>query len=121
MRATSKPCSGPWRPADVVSPNWPPVRASRSFWRLRATCSIGPRPSPGRRCAAWGDGSARAVDYLDSDALSNVPVRISISVTLADGLLTVDFDGTDPQVQAALNIASFGTTHAWLTTRILGW
>ncbi|WP_051215395.1 hydantoinase B/oxoprolinase family protein [Granulicoccus phenolivorans] len=67
-----------------------------------------------------GDGSARAVDYLDSDALSNVPVRISISVTLADGLLTVDFDGTDPQVQAALNIASFGTTHAWLTTRILG-
>ena len=67
-----------------------------------------------------GDGSYRAVDYLDSDAFSRAPVRISITVTLADGHLTVDFDGTDPQVEAALNIASFGTTHAWLTTRILG-
>lgn len=67
-----------------------------------------------------GDGSYRAVDYLDSDAFSASPVRISITVTLEDGLLTVDFDGTDPQVEAALNIASFGTTHAWLTTRILG-
>lgn len=67
-----------------------------------------------------GDGSYRAIDYLDSDAFSHAPVRISITVTLDDGHLTVDFDGTDPQVEAALNIASFGTTHAWLTTRILG-
>lgn len=67
-----------------------------------------------------GNGSYRAVDYLDSDAFSRAPVRISITVTLDDGHLTVDFAGTDPQVEAALNIASFGTTHAWLTTRILG-
>ena len=67
-----------------------------------------------------GNGSYRAVDYLDSDAFSRAPVRISITVTLDDGHLIVDFDGTDPQVEAALNIASFGTTHAWLTTRILG-
>lgn len=66
-----------------------------------------------------GNGTYRAIDYLDSDALSNTPVRISITVTLNDGHLTVDFAGTDPQVEAALNIASFGTTHAWLTTRIL--
>lgn len=67
-----------------------------------------------------GNGSYRAIDYLDSDALSRVPVRISITVTLTDGRLVIDFEGTDPQVEAALNIASFGTTHAWLTTRILG-
>ncbi|MBO1031500.1 hydantoinase B/oxoprolinase family protein [Tessaracoccus sp. SD287] len=67
-----------------------------------------------------GNGSYRAVDYLDSDAFSRAPVRISITVTLDDGHLSVDFAGTDPQVEAALNIASFGTTHAWLTTRILG-
>ncbi|MGD8215604.1 hydantoinase B/oxoprolinase family protein [Aestuariimicrobium sp. Y1814] len=67
-----------------------------------------------------GNGSYRAIDYLDSDAFSRVPVRISITVTLTDGRLVVDFEGTDPQVEAALNIASFGTTHAWLTTRILG-
>lgn len=67
-----------------------------------------------------GNGAYRAIDYLDSDAFSKVPVRICITVTLDDGRLTIDFDGTDPQVEAALNIASFGTTHAWLTTRILG-
>lgn len=67
-----------------------------------------------------GNGSYRAIDFLDSDALSKAPVRICITVTLDEGRLTVDFDGTDPQVEAALNIASFGTTHAWLTTRILG-
>lgn len=66
-----------------------------------------------------GDGSYRAVDFLDSDGLSDTPVRISITVTLRDGTLTVDFAGTDPQVLAAFNVASFGTTHAWLTTRIL--
>lgn len=67
-----------------------------------------------------GDGTYQAIDYLDSDAFSEVPVRIRITITLADGRLLVDFEGTDPQVEAALNIASFGTTHAWLTTRILG-
>jgi len=66
-----------------------------------------------------GDGSYRAIDFLDSDGLSATPVRISITVTISDGHLTVDFAGTDPQVEAAFNVASFGTTHAWLTTRIL--
>jgi N-methylhydantoinase B len=66
-----------------------------------------------------GDGSFRAIDFLDSDGLSDAPVRISITVTLRDGELSVDFTGTDPQVAAAFNVASFGTTHAWLTTRIL--
>lgn len=66
-----------------------------------------------------GEGSFRAIDFLDSDGLSGAPVRISVTVTVRDGRLIVDFEGTDPQVEAAFNVASFGTTHAWLTTRIL--
>lgn len=66
-----------------------------------------------------GDGCYRAIDFLDTDGLTSAPVRIAITVTIKDGQLTVDFDGTDPQVEAAFNVASFGTTHAWLTTRIL--
>lgn len=66
-----------------------------------------------------GEGTYRAIDFLDSDGLSSAPVRICVRVTIEDGRLIVDFEGTDPQVEAAFNIASFGTTHAWLTTRIL--
>lgn len=66
-----------------------------------------------------GEGSYRAIDFLDSDGLSEAPVRICVRVTIEDSRLIIDFEGTDPQVEAAFNVASFGTVHAWLTTRIL--
>jgi len=66
-----------------------------------------------------GEGKARAVDYLDNDAISPVPVRVTVEATLHDGELKLDFTGSDPQVSTAFNIASFGTVHAWLTTRVL--
>ena len=69
--------------------------------------------------AQLADGTYRFVDYLDDDAVSNLPVRICVTATLHDGDLLLDFEGTDPQVAAAFNIASFGTPHAWLTTRVL--
>ena len=69
--------------------------------------------------ARLGDGTYRFVDYLDDDGVSKLPVRISVTATLREGTLLLDFEGTDPQVAAAFNIASFGKTHAWLTTRVL--
>ncbi|MEW1724194.1 hydantoinase B/oxoprolinase family protein [Streptomyces sp. NPDC093109] len=69
--------------------------------------------------AGLRDGTYRFTDYLDDDAVSPVPVRISVSVTLDRGALHLDFTGTDPQVDAAFNIASHGRAHAWITTRVL--
>lgn len=69
--------------------------------------------------ATLGDGSYRFVDYLDDDAVTDVPVRISITAHLDGGRLHLDFTGTDPQVAAAFNIASHGRAHAWITTRVL--
>ncbi|MFJ2214055.1 hydantoinase B/oxoprolinase family protein [Streptomyces sp. NPDC101062] len=69
--------------------------------------------------ATLRDGSYRFTDYLDDDAVSPVPVRISVTVTLDRGALHLDFTGTDPQVDAAFNIASHGRAHAWITTRVL--
>ena len=65
------------------------------------------------------DGTYRFTDYLDDDAVSPVPVRISVTATLDRGALHLDFTGTDPQVDAAFNIASHGRAHAWITTRVL--
>lgn len=69
--------------------------------------------------ASLGDGTHRFVDYLDDDAVSAVPVRLSVTATLSGGDLHLDFTGTDPQVAAAFNIATLGRTHAWITTRVL--
>ncbi|MDN3353606.1 hydantoinase B/oxoprolinase family protein [Actinomadura sp. DC4] len=69
--------------------------------------------------ARLDDGTYRFVDYLDDDAVSGIPVRLSITATLSRGDLHLDFTGTDPQVAAAFNIASLGRAHAWITTRVL--
>ncbi|MEV7423913.1 hydantoinase B/oxoprolinase family protein [Streptomyces sp. NPDC091212] len=69
--------------------------------------------------AGLRDGTYRFTDYLDDDAVSPVPVRISVAATLDRGALHLDFTGTDPQVAAAFNIASHGRAHAWITTRVL--
>ena len=65
------------------------------------------------------DGIFLFTDFLDDDAVSNLPVRLAVAVTFQDGTVCLDFTGTDPQVAAAMNIPSHGKPHAWLTLRVL--
>jgi N-methylhydantoinase B len=65
------------------------------------------------------DGTYRFTDFLDDDAITGLPVRLSLAVTFADGTVHLDFTGTDPQVAAAMNVPSHGKPHAWLTLRVL--
>lgn len=65
------------------------------------------------------DGTYRFSDYLDDDAATQLPVRIALAATFADGTVHLDFTGTDPQVATAMNIPSRGRPHAWLTLRVL--
>ncbi len=69
--------------------------------------------------AAIPEGTYSFSDYLDDDAVSPLPVRLALALTLRDGTAHLDFTGTDPQVAAAMNIPSRGRPHAWLTLRIL--
>ncbi|MBA3912512.1 MAG: hydantoinase B/oxoprolinase family protein [Acidobacteriales bacterium] len=58
-------------------------------------------------------GTYEAEDFLDNDGLSDSPVRIAVKITVrhapqgrskaAVSLVTVDFNGTSPQVQGSLN------------------
>jgi N-methylhydantoinase B len=53
-------------------------------------------------------GSYRAEDFLDNDGISLTPVKIVAAITFNGGkksapLVTVDFTGTDPQVQGSVN------------------
>jgi len=53
--------------------------------------------------AALPDGHYKAEDFLSGDEQGTM-ARIACSVTIADGTLTFDFEGTAPQLKTARNI-----------------
>jgi len=53
-------------------------------------------------------GEYRAEDFLDNDGISERPVRIAVSIKVHPAakkrrIVTVDFTGTDPQVEGSIN------------------
>lgn len=56
------------------------------------------------------DGRYQFVDYLEGDFLPDAqPIRIELALTVAGSDIELDFTGTDPQVQAALNLPTYST------------
>ena len=64
------------------------------------------------------DGVYDFWDYIDDDLVSDIPIRMRLRMTVADGTLHFDLTGTDPQVPAAYNVPTAGILHNWLTRRI---
>jgi N-methylhydantoinase B len=54
-------------------------------------------------------GRYEAEDYLDDTGQSDTPVRLKVTITLANDAINIDYTGTDAQVQAPVN-AVFGVT-----------
>ena len=48
-------------------------------------------------------GTYRAEDYLDNDGVTEHPVKITATVTIRDDRATIDFSGSDPQVEGSVN------------------
>ncbi|MBU2663798.1 hydantoinase B/oxoprolinase family protein [Actinoplanes bogorensis] len=61
--------------------------------------------------AALPQGSWTAEDYLDDDGISDEPVKMRVTVTIADGKFLVDFAGSSPAVRGPINMP-FGATEA---------
>ncbi|MBM2618636.1 hydantoinase B/oxoprolinase family protein [Actinoplanes sp. LDG1-06] len=61
--------------------------------------------------AALPQGSWSAEDYLDDDGISDEPVKMRVTVTIADGTFLVDFAGSSPAVRGPINMP-FGATEA---------
>lgn len=49
------------------------------------------------------DGEATATGYLDNDGLGGEPVKIEVKVTVEGDAVTVDFEGTSPQMAGGMN------------------
>ena len=51
----------------------------------------------------WPDGRYSAEDSMDNDGITDVPRTVRVTVEVHGDDLTVDFTGTDPQVEGPLN------------------
>jgi N-methylhydantoinase B len=59
--------------------------------------------------SALPDGNYESVDYFDDDGIHNDPLRIQVKITKRGDSLKLDFTGTSPQVQTAINVPMAGT------------
>ena len=57
-------------------------------------------------------GSYEFVEYLEDDHVSAVPVRAKLVLTAdGDGAVELDFSGSDPQLESAINLPAGGQKH----------
>lgn len=57
------------------------------------------------------NGTYHAVDFADTDGISDEPVRIEVALTVDDDRIIVDFEGTDPPVAGGIN-SPMANTHS---------
>ena len=68
--------------------------------------------------SAWPDGAYGFTDYIDGDGLDERRIPIVCRVIVAGDHLTVDFEGSSPQVKGAINSTlSFVKSATYLTIR----
>ena len=66
----------------------------------------------------WPKGAFTFTDHLDSDGFDDRPIPITVTITVHEDSLTVDYAGTSPQVKAALNSTlSFTKSCTYLSVR----
>jgi len=49
------------------------------------------------------DGTYEAEDFMDNDGITDTPVAIRVKIVIKSDYATVDFTGSDPQVQGSVN------------------
>jgi N-methylhydantoinase B len=68
--------------------------------------------------ATWPRGTFRFTDHIDSDGLSDPPVVLQVAITVREDGLLVDWNGSSPQVGAAINSTlSFTKSNTFLSVR----
>ncbi len=64
------------------------------------------------------DGAYEFWDYMDDDAVSAIPVRLRVRMTVRDGQVDLDVTDSDPQVGGAYNVPTQGRRNYWFTMRL---
>lgn len=62
------------------------------------------------------DGEYQFASYIDNDVVSDMPIRLNVTVTVNGDNLHIDYSGTDPQVRTSYNLISSGKLNYYHTT-----
>ena len=66
----------------------------------------------------WPDGTYEFTDYIDDDGFIDMPLPIAIAITVHGDSVTVSYEGSAPQVPAALNSTkSYTNSCTYLSVR----
>src|SRR5262249_44715256 len=60
------------------------------------------------------DGEYAFTDYLEADMAGVGLIRLKLTLKIHGDSMTMDFTGSDPQVQAAMNLPSFSHHGHWM-------
>jgi N-methylhydantoinase B len=61
------------------------------------------------------------VDYIEDDVVSDIPIRLKVSMAIDDGLIHLDFTGSDVQVSSALNVPTGGRAHPFMAIALFNY
>lgn len=65
-----------------------------------------------------GDRSGTAVDYFDDYGPDTEPLRIELAITVEDGHLAMDFEGSSPQTRSGINgIANYVNSYCYFVVK----
>jgi len=60
-------------------------------------------------------------DYIEDDVVTDIPIRLKVALTVADGEIHLDFTGSDVQVGSALNVPTAGRVHPFLSVALVNY
>jgi N-methylhydantoinase B len=66
-------------------------------------------------------GRYRFTDYIEDDVATDIPIRLTVEVTVGDGEIHLDFTGSDSQVGSALNVPTDGRVHPFMAVALINY
>jgi N-methylhydantoinase B len=66
-------------------------------------------------------GRYEFVDYIEDDVATDIPIRLKVALTIADGEIHLDFTGSDVQVGSALNVPTAGRVHPFMSIALVNY
>ncbi|RXZ81908.1 hydantoinase B/oxoprolinase family protein [Paenibacillaceae bacterium] len=71
--------------------------------------------------AAIPDGSYAFADYLDDDMVSDIPIRLALTLTVKGTDMILDFTKCDSQVSTAFNLVTNGKPHSFMLQGLINY
>jgi N-methylhydantoinase B len=66
-------------------------------------------------------GRYQFCDFIEDDVVSDIPIRLNVGMTVGDGLIHLDFTGSDVQVGSALNVPTGGRAHPFMAIALFNY